>query len=51
MVTQEMETDLSAMAEALPKLTEKQQAEMIGWLRGYVAGVEAQQSGQPEKAD
>ena len=37
----EIKTDLTTVAEALPRLTEKQRAEMIGWLNGYVAGVDA----------
>lgn len=46
-----MRADLSKVAPALAKLTEKQQAEMIGWLNGYIAGVEAKREEQePEKA-
>ena len=44
---QVMKTDLTKLAAILPKLTEKQQAEMVGWLNGYVAGVEAKQSEPP----
>lgn len=42
-----MKTDLSKLAAILPKLAEKQQAEMIGWLNGYIAGVEARQTDKP----
>ena len=41
MVEREMKTDISAVAEALPRMSETQRAEMIGWLNGYVAGAES----------
>ena len=46
-----MKTDLDSIAPALAKMSEMQQAEMIGWLQGYIAGAEAQKSETPpEKA-